>query len=442
MSPSDTTGADPDKRRVADAAERAEVAAERSAAAEARAESAEEGAERAESQATEQARRAEQEATAVAIESDELLLEEQSRRTAAQVSEDRPFGVPGRPVGQGSPLRHGFVFAAGGLLAYGLARAVVTVEHELLLVLLAAFVAIGLDPVAGFLVRRGLRRSVAVAVIAVVALGAVGGFVAAAVPPLTGEASQLVDEAPHYAKQLKDKHTTLGRLNLRFHLTDKVNKQVSGGGSSAAGGLLQVGGVVLSATFETVVVFVLIIYFLADLEAIKHAIYRLFPRHRRPRVGLLGDEVIARVGGYVLGNVFTSIVATIGNYVVLLLLGVPYALVLSVLVGVLDLVPLVGSTVGGAIVGLVALATVGTTAAVITIVYHVVYRLLEDYVLNPRVLRRTVDVKPVVTVLAVLIGGALLGIIGALIAVPAAAAIQLILTEVVYPARDEAAVGV
>lgn len=428
-------------RRAESAEGDAESAEAEAEAAEARSESAEAGARSAEAGAEVQARKAEQEAVAMAVASDALLLGEESRRTAAQVSEDRPFGVPGRSVESSSPLRYGFLAATGALLAYALGRAVATVEHELLLVLVAAFIAIGLDPVAGFMVRRGMRRGLAVAVIAVVALGALGGFLAAAVPPITQEASQLVDDAPGYTKQLKDKHSTLGKLNLQFHLTDKVGKQVSDGGAGAAGGLLQAGGVLISATFETVVVFVLIIYFLADLANIKAAFYRLFPRHRRPRVGLLGDEIISRVGGYVLGNVFTSLIAIVGNYVVLLALGVPYALVLSVLVGVLDLVPLVGSTVGGAIVALVALATVSTTAALITVVYHVVYRLIEDYLLNPRVLRRTVDVKPVVTVVAVLIGGSLLGIIGALIAVPAAAAIQLIITEVVYPKRDEAALA-
>jgi predicted PurR-regulated permease PerM len=203
--------------------------------------------------------------------------------------------------------------------------------------------------------------------------------------------------------------------------------------------VLHAGTVVLSATFETIIVLALVIYFLADLAKIKDAVYRLFPKHRRPRVGLLGDEIIARVGGYVLGNVLTSLVAIVGSYIVLLILGVPYALVLSILVGVLDLIPLVGSTIGGAIVALVALATVSGTAAAITIGYHVFYRLFADYVLNPRVLRRTVDVSPVVTVVAVLIGGALLGVTGALIAVPAAAAIQLVLVEVVYPVRDSEA---
>jgi predicted PurR-regulated permease PerM len=467
---SDTpTGSDDARTSAEDAAERAEDAAQRAASseteaesaedkaesaeasaraaeagaesAEAGAESAEAGAESAETGAIEQAQKAQEEAVAVAVASDALLLEETSRRTAAQVSEERPFGVPGRPMGQNSPLRYGFLVTTGGLLAFALGRAIASVEHELLLVLVAAFIAIGLDPVARFLVARGLRRGLAITVIAVVALGAVGGFAAAAAPPLSKEASQLVNEAPRYANELKNKNSTLGKLNLKFHFTEKVNKQVSGGASAAAGGLLQVGGVLVSVAFETVIVFALVIYFLADLAAIKSAFYRLFPRDRRPRVGLLGDEVIARVGGYVLGNVFTSIVAIIGNYIVLLVLNVPYALVLSVLVGVLDLIPLIGSSIGGAIVALVALATVGTTTAIIVVVYHVLYRLFADYLLNPRVLRRTVDVKPVVTVVAVLIGGALLGIIGALIAVPAAAAVQLLLTEIVYPKRDQAPVG-
>ena len=388
-------------------------------------------------QAQEQAKLAEAQAVAAAEQTDGLLLDPAARATAAQVSPERPFGLPGQSVGRGSALRLGFTVTVGGLLALALGRAFVIVEHQLLLVLIAAFVAIGLDPAVTFLVRHGLRRGLAVAIIAVTFLAAVGGFAAAAVPPLVKQAVALGRSGPGYLQQLKDRHSLLGRLNLQYHLTDRLKSQVSGGGAvNAAGGVLHAGTVVLSATFETIIVLVLVIYFLADIAKIKTAFYRLWPRHRRPRVGLLGDEVISRVGGYVLGNVLTSIVAIAGNYVVLLLLHAPYALVLSVLVGILDLVPLVGSTVGGAIVALVVLATVSGPAAIITVSYHVVYRLFEDYVLNPRVLRKTVDVSPVVTVVAVLLGGSLLGIAGAVIAVPAAAAVQLLLQEVLYPMRD------
>jgi len=383
------------------------------------------------------AARAQQQAHALAAQSDVLLLQEAARRVAAQVSDQQPFGVPAPPSSRRSPLRHGFGWTSGALLALALGLAARTVAHQLLLVL-AAFIAIGLDPAVAFLVRRGLRRGVAVAVITMLALAAVAGFVAARSAALAQQAAELVSQAPKYLQQLNDHSTVLGRLNNQFHLVDKLKAQASGGASLAAGGVLHAGTVLISATFETVIVLVLVIYFLADLAQIKHGFYRLFPRHRRPRVGLLGDAILARVGGYVLGNVLTSIVATIGNYIVLLALHVPYALALSILVGVLDLIPLVGSTVGAVIVALVALAAVSTTAALITVAYHVLYRVFEDYLLNPRVLRRTVDVSPLVTIIAVLIGGSLLGITGALIAVPAAAAIQLLLTEVLYPQRDTA----
>ena len=144
---------------------------------------------------------------------------------------------------------------------------------------------------------------------------------------------------------------------------------------------------------------------------------------------------------YVKGNVATSLVAFVASWLLLLVLHAPYALALSVLTGVLDLIPLVGSSIAGLLVALVALATVSPTAAVITVVFHVVYRFFEDYLLNPRVLRKTVDVSPLVTIVAVVLGGALLGMTGALLAVPAAASVQLILQQVIYPARDTASTG-
>ena len=140
--------------------------------------------------------------------------------------------------------------------------------------------------------------------------------------------------------------------------------------------------------------------------------------------------------GYVLGNVATSVVAAPTSYVLLSILGVSYALVLSILTGILDLIPLVGSSIGGLLAAIAALAAVSPTAAIIVVIYHLIYRVFADYMLNPVVLRRTVDASSLVSIVAVLIGGGVLGIVGALIAVPIAAAVQLILLEVIYPARD------
>ncbi len=378
-------------------------------------------------------------AVRTAGQADVLLLDTQARRLAARVGEGQPFGVPGARAGRRSDLHRGFSVTTGALLAVLGGFALYAVRDELVLLLVAAFIAIGLDPAVRWLVRRGLSRPVAVAVIAVIALGLFAGFVAAAFPPLAKEAGQLAQSGPRYARDLQDQHNTLGRLNAKYHATERIQQALQNGLTvKTAGGLLSAGTAVLSFTFQLVVTLVLVVYFLADLPRIKQVLYRLVALRHRPRFGLLADEVILRVGGYVLGNVATSIVAIVTSYILLLILGVPYALVLSVLTGILDLIPLVGSSIAGVVVALVALAAVSPAAALVTVVFHVFYRLFEDYLLNPRVLRKTVDVSPLVTIIAVVLGGALLGIVGAVVAVPAAAAVQLVLVEVVYPNRDRA----
>ena len=371
--------------------------------------------------------------------SDALLLEDTAQRLHAQVTDALPFGQPGR-LGRGrSSLRTGFAVTIGGLIAVALALAVRAVASQLLLIVVAAFIAIGLEPAVEWLRNRGMRRSVAVALIVLGGVGLLAAFLAAAAPPIVSEAHALVTHAPDYLRQLEDRHTTIGRLNTSWHLEARARELARSQLSlTSFGGLLSVGATVLSYTFQLIIVLVLVIYFLADFPGIKRAAYRLAPLPRRPRIGLLGDEIISRTGGYVLGNLFTSLIATIAQYAVLRILGVPFALALAVLVGLFDLVPLVGSTIAGILVTTVTLATVSVTAGIINIVFTVLYRLFEDYVLSPRILARTVEVKPAVTIISVLLGGSLLGIEGALIAVPVAAAIQLIVTEVVYPRADTA----
>jgi predicted PurR-regulated permease PerM len=179
----------------------------------------------------------------------------------------------------------------------------------------------------------------------------------------------------------------------------------------------------------------LTIYFLADLPRVTRTMYRLVPRSRRPRAGLLTDEALARVGGYMLGNIASSVIAGVLTLVWLLIFGIPYPLLLSVFVGLIDLIPIVGSTIGGIIVALIAL-TVSLPVAIATGAYYLVYRVIEDYLIVPRIMNRAVEVPGLVTIIAVLIGGTLLGIIGALIAIPIAATIKLVLEEVTYQRLD------
>jgi predicted PurR-regulated permease PerM len=170
------------------------------------------------------------------------------------------------------------------------------------------------------------------------------------------------------------------------------------------------------------------VYLLADLPRVKRGIYRLAPKSRRARMVLLTDEILVRIGGYVLGNLLTSFIAGLGTWVWCLAFGIQYALLLGFMVALLDLIPVVGSTIGGIIVALIAL-THSLPIAIATGVFYLLYRFLEDYLLTPKIMARTVQVPGLVTVIATLIGGTLFGIIGALIAIPVAAALKLLLEE-------------
>jgi len=150
---------------------------------------------------------------------------------------------------------------------------------------------------------------------------------------------------------------------------------------------------------------------------------------------LLTDEILDRVGGYVLGDLFTSFIAGFGTLAWAVIFGIPYAVFLGLLVALLDLIPIVGSTIGGIIVALVALS-VSLPLAIATGIFYLVYRFLEDYLLTPRVMAHTVEVPGLVTVVATVIGAALLGIIGALVAIPVAAAIKLVLDQVAVPSLE------
>jgi predicted PurR-regulated permease PerM len=150
---------------------------------------------------------------------------------------------------------------------------------------------------------------------------------------------------------------------------------------------------------------------------------------------LIGDEILSRVGGFLLGNLLTSVIAGLGTYLWMVAWGIPYPLLLALLIALLDLIPVIGSTIGGAVITLVALS-VSLPVAIATLVFYIAYRLAEDYLLVPRVMGRTVQVPGVVSVVAVLVGGTLMGLVGALVAIPAAAGLRLLLHEIAFRRLD------
>jgi predicted PurR-regulated permease PerM len=356
---------------------------------------------------------------------------------AAEMSSDaQPLGQLGPRFNRRSPFYIGLTAAAGVAVTYGAVQVLASLSSMLVLIGVAFFLALGLEPAASWFVRRRLPRWAATTLVFLIFLALMGAFVAAAIPPLVQQAGELINQAPHYIQQVQDHSSAIGRLNDRFHIQQRITDTVNGSGGSVVNDLVSAGTALFGAVGDSLIVIVLTVYFLADMPRIRTALYRLIPHTRRPRAILIGDEVFAKVGAYVLGNVLISVITGAATFIWLEVFNVPYPLLLGIFVALLDLVPVVGSTIAGVAVAAVAL-TVSLPVCIATIVFFVVFRLIEDYLLVPRIIGRAVNVPPLITVVAVLIGGALLGIIGALVAIPIAAAIQLLTQEVLYPRLDE-----
>ena len=358
--------------------------------------------------------------------------------TAAEVAEKTGgLGQPGRPVNRRSPFMIGLTATFGVAVAYGLIEVSIRARSVLIIIGLAMFIAVGLDPIVGWLVRHQMPRWAAVLTVIVCGLAVVAGFLAAAIPPLASEAATLAHQIPHYMHDLQNRNSQLGKLNVKYHIQERLTSLVThGSGGSLVGGVLGAGALVVSTVSAILAIVVLSVYFLFGLPRIKVFGYRLVPHSRRPRAILIGDEIFAKVGGYVLGNFITSVIAGLGTYLWLLAWGVPYPLLLGMFVAFLDLIPVIGSTVGGSVVSLVAL-TVSLPVALATLAFYIGYRLAEDYLIVPRIMGRTVQVPAIVSLVAVLIGGVLLGIVGALIAIPVAAAVRLLLQEIAFHRLDQ-----
>jgi predicted PurR-regulated permease PerM len=345
------------------------------------------------------------------------------------------LGVPGPPISRRSPFMVGLLGAAGVAVTYGAVHLLIVAGDALVLIGLSWFLALGLEPVVAWLIRHRIRRGMAVTMVVVVIVASIGGFIAAAVPILTAQLGAFLHHLPAYVAEMKDHSTTLGRLDERFHLQDRLAGLTRNGAPTLWNGLLSAGEAVLTVTVSFFIVLVLTVYFLIEQPRLRRLTYRLVPASRRSRFILIGDEVTSKVGGYVLGNLATSAIATAGTLAWLLAWDVPYPFILAIMVGIFDLIPIIGSTVAGVVVSLVAL-TVSLPVAIATAVFYVAYRYLEDYLIVPKIIGRTVQVPATTTLVAVLLGAAALGLLGALIAIPVAAGIDIVLRETVFPRLD------
>jgi predicted PurR-regulated permease PerM len=318
------------------------------------------------------------------------------------------------------------------LAAWIVLRVVWTTRDVLIWVAIAMFLALALNPAVEALQVRGLRRGAAVAVVIVSAILVIVAIGALFVPTLVREVNDFADALPGYIDDLTKGRGRLGFLERDYQIVEKVREAIEKSGVSGALGLsttaVSVTKSILSAVVAVVTIFFLTVFMLLEGPAWVERIYSLLPEKSQPRWRQVGRDIYRTVSGYVTGNLAISFVAGIASTVVLLVLGVPFAVALGLLVAILDLIPLAGATIAAVIVSTVGFIH-SITAGIVLIVFFVVYQQFENHVLQPLVYGRTVQLSPLVVLIAVLMGAKLAGVIGALGAIPIAGAIQVVVVD-------------
>ncbi|WP_434993856.1 AI-2E family transporter [Arthrobacter sp. Ld5] len=350
------------------------------------------------------------------------------------------FGGNDAATMRAHPIHFGFMMSVGVGLAL-LAFFIITNVGQLLVWIGAAlFIALGLDPIVRWFETRYVPRPAGIAVSFLLLIGLVVGFFALLIPTIVSQTSQIIDRAPGYANSFLNSEffTSVDRqFQVRERVTSEIdrffaNSEAVGG---IFGGVLGVGTVIVNGLFGALVILVLALYFLASLPGMKKWAYRLAPRSRRARVEVLSEEITRSVGLYVIGQACVALLNGSFAFIVMSLAGVPFSVLLTFVVVLLAFIPLIGAAIAAALVSLIAL-TVGWQTALLFAVPYIAYLQFEAYFISPRIMQRAVAVPGAVAVIAVIAGGSLLGVLGALIAIPTAAAVMLLLKEVFIARQD------
>jgi predicted PurR-regulated permease PerM len=361
------------------------------------------------------------------------------RKATSKSVED--FGEAGKPVDTTHPFYFGFMVTVGALLALTTLRALASASAVFILIIVSIFLAAGLNPAVMFFQNRGLKRGAAVGAVMACVLIFVAIFIAIAVPPLLDQGNQLLENAPQLIKDLNN-NAFINDLNIKYGVIDslqtKVDAIIKDGqfAITAFGGVIGVGKAVVSGLVSTITILILTLYFLASLPQVVEIGLKFVPASRRSRVSKLVNAIISRVGSFVGGQAIIAALAAIFILIMGLIIGMPYTGPLAMFVLICGFIPLVGHFIGMGVVTLVSLTDSVSTAA-IALASYVIYVQIENYVITPRIMKRSLSIPGLVTIIAALLGTSLLGLIGGLLAVPIAAAILLILDEVVFPRADQ-----
>jgi predicted PurR-regulated permease PerM len=317
-------------------------------------------------------------------------------------------------------------------------------RHVLTWIFIALFLALALNPAVDRLEARTKRRGLSTGVVYILALVAIVGIGFLFIPTLVNQVNDFAHKVPDYLDDLTKGRGRLGFLQEKYHLVDKARKALREGGASKLFGLsgtaLAVAKGVVTAVVGTLTIAFLTFFMLLEGKNWLERFFSLLAPASRRRWQAVGRDIYRTVGGYVTGNLLISLIAGTLTTIVLLITGVPYAVALGLIVAILDLIPLAGATIAAIIVGAVSFLH-SIPAGIIVVAFFILYQQLENHVLQPVVYGRTVQLSPLIVLIAVLIGAELAGVLGALAAIPVAGSLQVIFVDWLRHRRGEEPAG-
>ena len=357
---------------------------------------------------------------------------------AEDLVSDSPVVVAADVVSR--PIRTGFLLTVGVGLALALYVLVSSNVQLLVWILAALFITLGLDPIVSKIQSWGAPRGVGVLVAVAILLGIATIFVAALVPVVVEQTTEFVQILPTVVSDFIESdffRSIDDEFDVATVITAEVNRFVSDTGniSNLLGGILGVGTAILNIGFSVLIVVVLTLYFLASLPTIKSWLYRLAPRSRRDRLEYLSEKISGSVGHYVVGQTLVATLNGIVAFIAASIADLQYVALLAIFAAFMAFIPLVGAVTGGVVITAVAFLVSWQSALIFAAIYFI-YLQVEAYVISPRIMQRTVAIPGSLAVIGVIAGGSLLGVLGALMAIPTVAGILVLVREVYVPYQD------
>ncbi len=307
----------------------------------------------------------------------------------------------------------------------------VQIRSTLLLLGIAIFLAVALGPAVDLFSRGRLPRSAAILAVYLLLAAVLGGVLALVVPPVINGATDLSRDIPSYIDELRN-NKTIREFDNKYDITSKLQEEarkLPAKLGDAAGALQSVATGVFNAAFQLLTILTMTFFLLLDGKRIANFLITRFGRHREERLRGIAERIYKSTSGYVGGALTITSINGILTFIVLTILDVPFAVPLAVLMSFFGLIPLVGATIGGVIILLVTLFTDFPSATIIYGIFLIFYQQFENNVLQPFIFKRTVNVPPLAVIVAILAGSSILGVVGALVAIPIAAALQIVIKE-------------